>query len=119
MKSRTRLTQARPALRFAGLSASAFALAIATGALFSAPATADDRPRTDEVRKLRESGKILPMEEILNRSRAAQPGQVVEIELEHDSGRYTYEVKLIDSADKVHKLELDAATGEILNRRAK
>lgn len=101
------------------IAACAAAAAIGAFALFVTPASADDRPRADDVRKLRESGKILPMEEILNRSRAAQPGQVVEIELENDGGRYTYEVKLIDSADKVHKLELDASTGEVLNRRTK
>lgn len=101
------------------VAACAAAAAIGSFALFVAPAAADDRPRADDVRKLRESGKILPMEEILNRSRAAQPGQVVEIELENDGGKYTYEVKLIDSADKVHKLELDASTGEVLNRRTK
>lgn len=104
--------------RLPGLAVCA-AIAIAGAALLPFPAAADDRPRADEVRKLRESGKILPMEEILNRSRAAQPGQIVEIELEHDDGRYTYEVKLIDSADKVHKLELDATTGEVLTRRTR
>lgn len=98
---------------------SAIAVVVVTTTLMTDPAAADDRPRADEVRKLRESGKILPMEEILNRSRAAQPGQVVEIELDDDRGRYTYEVKLIDDANRVHKLELDAASGEVLSRKTR
>ncbi|ATE59897.1 PepSY domain-containing protein [Thauera sinica] len=101
------------------LSAAAIAVAAGIAAVAATPAAADDRPRADEVRKLREAGKILSMEDILNRSRAAQPGQVVEIELDDDDGRYTYEVKLIDDANRVHKLKLDASTGEVLRRKAK
>jgi len=71
------------------------------------------------VRELREAGKILPMEDILSRVRTAQPGQVVEIELEREDGRLVYEVRLIDDADAIHKLELDAATGELIKRSRK
>ena len=94
----------------AGLSA---AVLLSTGT-----ASADsDRLRQSEVRQLREAGKILPMEDILGRARAAQPGQVVEVELDRENGRYVYEVELIDDDDRVHKLELDAANGEILRRK--
>jgi len=82
-------------------------------------AVAGERPRVEEVRQLREAGKILPAEEILMRSRKVQPGQVVGLELEREHGRLIYEVKLIDNANKFHKLELDAATGDLLNRREK
>ncbi len=83
-------------------------------------ASADsDRLRQGEVRQLREAGKILPMETILERARTAQPGQIVEVELEREDGRYVYEVKLIDDGDRVHELELDAASGDVLNRRTK
>lgn len=86
----------------------------------AAIANADgDRLRQSEVRQLREAGKILPMETILERARAAQPGQIVEVELEREDGRFVYEVELIDDGDRVHKLELDAASGEVLNRRKK
>ena len=86
----------------------------------AATASADsDRLRQGEVRELREAGKILPMESILERARSAQPGQIVEVELEREDGRYVYEVKLIDDDDRVHKLELDAASGDVLNRRTK
>ena len=87
------------------------------GLLSSLPATAESGMRQDEVRQLRESGKIMSMEDILARVRQAQPGQVVEVELDRENGRYVYEVKLIDTGNKVHKLELDAGTGEVLRRR--
>ena len=100
------------------------AIALAAGLagttlLSTLPASADSRLRQEEVRQLRESGKILSMEEILARARKTQPGQVVEVELERDGGRYIYEVKLIDEANKVHELELDAGSGEVLRRKEK
>jgi uncharacterized membrane protein YkoI len=100
--------------------ASAIATAVAAVALFSTgAASADSRLRQNEVRQLRESGKILPMEDILARVRNLQPGQVVEIELDHEKGAYVYEVKVIDDKDKIHKLELDAGNGEVLRRKEK
>ena len=113
--------KARPALPClsAKLSSVLFAVVAGLVSVHAMPARADDRPRADEVRKLREEGKILPMEEILNRSRAVQPGQVVEVELDRGGGRYTYEVKLIDDANRLHKLELDASTGEVLSRKTR
>ena len=101
--------------------AAGFALAIlaATALQPTVAQASDDRARASEVRQLRDSGKIMPMEDILARSRAAQPGQVVEVELDREDGRYVYEVKIIDDTDKVHKLEIDAASVDILNRKAK
>jgi len=98
----------------AGAAAVAAALLFATGV-----ASADSRLRQDEVRQLREGGKILPMEEILTRVRKIQPGQVVEIELEREKDAYVYEVKLIDEKNTIHKLELDAGNGEVLRRKEK
>jgi uncharacterized membrane protein YkoI len=99
--------------------AAAVAAALAGTALVTLPAAASDRVRQQEVRQLRESGKILPMEDILGRARTAQPGQVVEVELDREGGRYVYEVKVIDDADRVHKLELDAGSGEVLRRKTR
>ena len=92
---------------------------LACAVSFALTAVAGERPRVEEVRQLRDAGTILPAEEILMRSRKVQPGQVVGLELEREHGRLIYEVKLIDNANKFHKLELDAATGDVLNRREK
>ncbi len=93
--------------------------ALIAAALLSSHAAASDKPRSQEVRALRESGRILPMEDILARARTIRPGQVVEVELEREDGMYVYEVKIIDDADTVHKLEMDAASGELVERREK
>ncbi|MEO8627780.1 MAG: PepSY domain-containing protein [Betaproteobacteria bacterium] len=65
-------------------------------------------------RKLRESGEILPLEKILQRARAAKPGQVIEAELESKKGRYVYEVEILDAAGQVWEVKLDAKTGELI-----
>ncbi|ENO87082.1 PepSY domain-containing protein [Thauera linaloolentis] len=103
----------------AAVTSLAIATLAATGLQPAAAHASDDRARASEVRQLRESGKILPMEDILTRSRAAQPGQVVEVELDRERGSYVYEVKIIDTNDRVHKLDIDAASGEVLRRETK
>ena len=103
--------------RFRSLLAAA-ALLVA-GGLSVSGASAGERVRVEEIRQLRESGQILSAEDILARSRAIQPGQVVGLELEREDGRWIYEVKLIDERNRVHELELDAASGEVLDREEK
>ncbi len=80
--------------------------------LFAVPAIAD----SDHLiaRKLRESGEILPLEKILERARAAKPGQIIETELERKKGRYVYEVEILDPAGQVWEVKLDAKTGELI-----
>ena len=97
----------------------AAAALLAAGGLSVSGASAGERMRVEEIRQLRESGQILSAEDILARSRAIQPGQVVGLELEREDGRWIYEVKLIDERNRVHELELDAASGEVLERKEK
>ena len=80
------------------------------------PAWAGDRIRQEEVRRLRAAGQILPMETILSRAQALQPGQLIEVEFERDDGRYVYELKIIDAQDRVHELQFDARTGDLIHR---
>lgn len=65
-------------------------------------------------RKLRESGQILPLEQILERARARQPGQVLETELERKRDMYVYEVEILDADGWVWELKFDARTGELI-----
>lgn len=106
-------------VRTTPFTAAAAAAIAATLLLSTGAANADSRIRQTEVRQLRESGKILAMEDILARVQKIQPGQVVEIELDREKDGYVYEVKLIDDKDTIHKLELDAGTGDVLRRKEK
>lgn len=70
----------------------------------------------DEARQLRESGAILPLSRIIGQARDAQPGRVIEVELESEDGEPVYELEIIDAEGRVWELELDAATGRLLHR---
>jgi uncharacterized membrane protein YkoI len=64
--------------------------------------------------RLAKSGAILPLEQILQRAQAAQPGKVIEAEFEQRFGRYVYDVEVLDDKGIVWKLRLDAKTGAVM-----
>jgi uncharacterized membrane protein YkoI len=72
----------------------------------------------DEIRRLRQRGEILPLESILQQARRQRQGRVLEggLEREH-GGRYIYNLELVDDKGHVWEMELDAATGEVLENR--
>ena len=91
------------------------AITVAVGLLtVTGGALAGDRLDHDEIKQLREAAQILPMGEVMASAQAVQPGQLVEAELEREDGAYLYEIKILAADGTVHNLELDAATGEVL-----
>jgi uncharacterized membrane protein YkoI len=68
-----------------------------------------------EAHRLVQEGRILPLAEILERVQSEVPGQVIEVELELDDGVYEYELKIISPDGKVLEVEVDAASGKILD----
>lgn len=98
----------------------AMPLAAALGVVgATAPASARDQERDhDRARRAVEEGRILPLTEILARARGAYPGQVIAAELEDESGKAIYEIKILRTDGKVTKLHYNAATGELLKTRA-
>lgn len=59
------------------------------------------------------------MGEVMASAQTVQPGQLVEAELEREDGVYLYEIKILAADGTVHKLYLDAATGEVIKRKEK
>jgi len=80
----------------------------------AAPAPAGDIGH-EAARRLRHDGVILPLADIVSPLTARWPGRVLETELEHDDGRYVYEIELLGDDGKVYEFEIDAATGERLD----
>ena len=80
---------------------------------------ASERLDHDEIKQLRETGQILPMEQVMGSAQAEQPGQLVEAELEREDGAYRYEIKILAADGTIHKLSLDAATAAVIKRREK
>lgn len=85
---------------------SAVFTAISCG-LFSANAWADDDH--DRAHKARLAGKIKPLNVVLQELANEHPGQVLEVELEHEHERWTYEIKLLSPDGRVRKLVVNAA----------
>lgn len=71
----------------------------------------------DRARDAVQAGQVLPLSTLLERLEREHPGQVLEVELERDDGRWIYEVKLLQSGGRLLRLDLDARSGEVLKRR--
>lgn len=76
------------------------------------PAMAEEDHVT--ARKLRESGQILPLGQIIERARARQPGEVLETELERRRGGYVYEIEILGPDGWVWEMKFDARTGDLI-----
>ena len=85
-------------------------------ALPVAPARADDKDH-ELARRALQAGEVLPLRTLLERLAATHPGEVLEVELERDDGRWIYELKLLQPGGELRKLKLDARSGELLQDR--
>jgi len=79
----------------------------------------DDERDHDRARRALQAGEVLPLSTVLARLATTHPGQVLEVELERDGGRWIYEIKLLQPGGGLLKLKLDARTGEVLKHRTK
>ena len=67
-----------------------------------------------EARRLLDSGKILPLEDILKNVRQVHPGKILEVELDKENGRIVYEVEILGNDGIVKEVYINAITGEVL-----
>ena len=69
----------------------------------------------DEALRLREQGRIIPLEQLLELVAQRHPqSSLLEVELEEDDDIYIYEVELATRDGVVRELEFDAHTGKVL-----
>ncbi|NPD16824.1 PepSY domain-containing protein [Xinfangfangia sp. D13-10-4-6] len=59
-------------------------------------------------------GEILPLDRILAQLRAAFPGEIIEIQLELEDGSFVYEFDILSPDGRLFEVELDAATGQVI-----
>lgn len=77
-----------------------------------------DSPRDhDRARAALQAGEVLPLTEILARVAHAHPGQVLEVELERDDGRWIYELRLLQPDGLLVRLKVDARDGTVLRQK--
>lgn len=84
-----------------------------------ASAAADDDRDHERARAAVQAGEVLPLATLLERLQRTHPGQVLEVELEREDGRWIYELKLLQPGGQLLKLEVDAASGRVLQSRIK
>jgi hypothetical protein len=93
-------------------------LVVALAALLTfLPAGASDPRDHERARAAVQAGEVLPLPLLLERLQRTHPGQVLELELEREHGRWIYEVKLLQPGGQLLKLALDAGTGQVLEAR--
>lgn len=71
----------------------------------------------DRARKAVEAGEVLPLKSILERVERDYPGQVMEVELDRENGRWLYEFKILRSGGSLLKLKVDARDGTPLGKK--
>ena len=67
-----------------------------------------------EARALLRAGKILPLARILETVHKRVPGDVIEVDLDHEARGWEYDVKVLTGDGRVLKVTLDAKTGVVL-----
>ena len=109
----------RPCLSAVAAAVCAQCLAVLCVAALPAPAAARGDHDHDRARQALEAGQVLPLRAVLERLEREVPGQVLEVELEQEGGRWIYEIKLITPAGQLTKVKLDARTAEVLRVKAR
>ncbi len=79
----------------------------------STPSWSDDADH-ELARRAVERGELLPLATILGSAAQTHPGRVLDVELEHDDGRYLYEIDVLLKDGRVVELTYDGRTGKLL-----
>ena len=74
----------------------------------------DDAIEHEEARRALEQGLVRPLEDIIVEARKHVQGDLIEVELEREDGRYIYELEFIQPSGQIVELQLDAKTMAIV-----
>lgn len=91
-----------------------FVACFTVAVLLSANVQADGKLDQERAREAVLKGEIVPLSDALNVVNKAFGGEVIEVELEDEHGRFVYEIKVLQNTGKVLEVELDAKSLEIL-----
>jgi uncharacterized membrane protein YkoI len=92
-------------------------LAAAAGIVALPPALAQEQnsePDHELARQALQRKEILPLDQVLGAIRDRMPGEIVEIELERDQGRWIYEVEVVDETGRMRDVLVDAKDAKII-----
>lgn len=103
--------------RPAGRHALALAVTLAVTLALVPMAAHADRRDHERARAAVQAGQLMPLPALLEKLQRQVPGQVLEVELDEEHGRWVYELKLLQPGGRLLKLEVDAATGQVLQMK--
>lgn len=83
-----------------------------------APVLADDGDH-DRARAALERGEVLPLRTVLDKVEREYPGKVVEVELEHEHGKWIYEIRILRDGGALVRLDVDARDGSVLGAKTR
>lgn len=106
---------------FAGISASSWRVlsGLCLGLALALPAGADSTRDHERARAALQAGEVMPLQKLLERVQRQHPGDVLEVELEREDGRWVYELKLLQRGGQVLRLDVDGRTGDVLRSRTR
>jgi hypothetical protein len=93
------------------------AVALCLGACTIFSVHAGERQDHDRARAALQAGEVMPLQDVLDKVRRSHPGDVLEVELEREDGRWVYEFKLLQSGGRLLRLNVDAKTATVLRSR--
>ncbi len=91
-------------------------LALVAGTISGIAAADDDDPGFEQIREWVRSGRILPLQQILDRYRPRYGDRLLDLEVEHEDGVIVYELEFLQEDGRVVELEVDARDGRLLKR---
>ncbi len=71
----------------------------------------------DRAYMLRQEADILPLVQVLEFAGLGADDRILEIEAEFEDGRSLYEIDYVTSDGRIMEVEVDARTGEVLERK--
>jgi len=94
----------------------AVAAAFGCATLARADGQADASAQTDldHIRDLVRAGKLLPLTTLRAQVLKQWPGELIGVTVGGEHGAILYEFRILDAAGKMVEVEVDAATGQIL-----
>ncbi|HRH17341.1 MAG TPA: PepSY domain-containing protein [Aquabacterium sp.] len=92
---------------------------VAAGLLSLPARSSDGDDDHDRALQAVQSGQVLPLPTVLERLAREHPGQVLEVELEHEDGQWIYEIRLLKPQGQLVKLKLDAKTAAVLRLKTR
>lgn len=68
----------------------------------------------DQMRDMVREGKLLPLSTLKARVLGKLPGELIDVRVDHEDGAILYEFRILRESGQVTEVEIDAASGRII-----